>query len=446
MKKYLSHICVAGSLLTMTACSKKLDQVVPDTQITYQQLNSSNLPLVINGAKLSLTSNNAFYLYYDYQDIMTDDIQSVSLPTWEACNVSPLDNTLTFMFKQPYAAIANANMVLRYAGEHASDTTIRTTVGEAYLLRAYAYMMLSEHFGGVPLVYGNEDPKTRAVRKTLAEVNQQIEADLLKANDLSADYTNPTTTSKQAAQLLLARLYLNLGRNDEALTMANSVLNSGKLTLTSNFGDIFKSAVNSTEALYKINETAATGTNQYGLPLVLGPGKNGGTGVAGSGNTWADSNLVKSYDPTDIRKAFFLRTKGASIIDSVYFVMKFPQEISNSYPICRYSEAYLIVAEATARKGTVDVTRYNQLRTARKASTRNNSDFASPAVFLSELEQERRREFIGERLRWQDMQRFGKRDAWIQSFGQPVTHALLPLPSREFSINPYLDQNPDYSK
>ncbi|RAJ77478.1 SusD-like starch-binding protein associating with outer membrane [Chitinophaga dinghuensis] len=446
MKKYLSHICVAGSLLSMSACSNKLDQVVPDTQITYQQLNSTNLPLVIGGAKLSLTSNNAFYLYYDYQDIMTDDLQSVSLPSWEACNVTSLDNTLTFMFKQPYAAIANVNMILKYAGEHASDTTIRSTVGEAYLLRAYSYMMLSEHFGGVPLVYGNEDPKTRAVRKTLAEVNQQIETDLLQAASLSPDYTNPTTGSKQAAQLLLARLYLNLGRNDDALTMANAVLNSGKLTLTSNFGDIFKSAVNSTEALYKVNETNTGGSNMYGLPTVLGPGKNGGTNVAGSGNTWADSNLVKSYDPTDIRKSFYQRTKGGSIIDSVYFVMKFPQELSNSYPVCRYSEAYLIVAEATARKGTVDVTRYNQLRTARKASTRNNSDFASPAAFLAEIEQERRREFIGERLRWQDMARFGKRDAWIQSFGQPVTHALLPLPSREFSINPYLDQNPDYTK
>jgi len=242
----------------------------------------------------------------------------------------------------------------------------------------------------------------------------------------------------------LGRLYLNQGRNDEALTQAKAIIQSGKLSLGKNFGDIFKSTVNSTEAIYKINETATD--NQYGLASFYGPGKGAGSAYSGSGNNWIDSNLVKTFESADTRRGYFLKAKGTSIVDSVYFLTKFPMEVTPSYPVCRYSEALLMAAEAAARKGNIDVTYYNMLRDARKASQHAATDFSSATAFLDEIEKERRREFVGERLRWQDMQRFGKRDDWIRQFGQPVSHALLPLPTREFQVNPWLDQNADYSK
>lgn len=441
MKQHtLLHIA-ATITIGLSACSKQLDEVDPNTRIAFSQLNKNNLPLVINGAKLALTNNNAFYLYYGLQDVMSDDFQSLTFPTYEANNIASNDNSLVTAYKQPYQCIANANMAIQYAQQFSGDSSISATLGEAYLLRAFSYMLLSEYFGDVVIIKGEEDPKSRPPRNPIAEVNQLIEADLKNAIDQLPAYTSAVSGSKQGAQLLLARFYLNRGRNDEALTMANAVISSGKLSLQSNFGDIFKSTVNSPEAVYKINETSTS--TFYGMPALFG---QGGSGQAGNGNTWADSNLVKSYEPTDIRRSYFIRTKGGSIVDTVYFLSKFPSELTPSYVVCRYSEAFLIVAEANARKGTVDVTTYNQLRTARKASTVSNTDFATPAAFLAVIEQERRREFIGERLRWSDMQRFGKMTNWLQSFGQPVTHVLMPIPSREFFINPDLAQNADYSK
>ncbi|WP_291910228.1 RagB/SusD family nutrient uptake outer membrane protein [Chitinophaga sp. CB10] len=444
--KCLRYPLLIATACLLASCSKNLDEIVPDTQISFDKLTSTNLPLVINGAKLTFTKNNSLYSFYGYQDVMSDDFTSMTFPTWEVNNVSPLDNGLTFVFRQPYATIAMVNMVIRYEQAHAGDTAIRMAAGEAYLLRAYSYQWLADHFGGVPLVYGNEDPKQRGVRNTVAEVEAQVEKDLLKAAELLDDYSNPLTGSRQAAQLLLARLYLNQGKNDAALQLANAVISSGKLALSNNFGDIFKSGVNSTEAVFKLNETPVPTSNMYGMPNLLGPGKEAGASIAGNGNNWVDSAIVKSYESTDVRRAFYVRAKGASIADTVYFLTKYPQENTNSYPLCRYSEAFLIVAEANARKGTVDVTAFNQLRSARKASVKRNSDYASATAFLTEIEAERRREFVGERQRWQDMQRFGKREAWIKSFGAPASHALLPIPSREFSINPYLEQIPDYSK
>jgi hypothetical protein len=441
MKKQTLLYIATVATISLSACSKQLDEVAPNTKIAFSQLNKNNLPLVINGAKLALTNNNAFYLYYGLQDIMSDDFQSLSLPVYEGNNIPSSDNTVATAYKQPYQCIANANMAIQYAQQFTGDSSISAALGEASLLRAFSYMLLTEYFGDVVIIKGHEDPKSRPARNPVAEVNQLIEADLKTAADRLPDYSNAVSGSKQAAQLLLARFCLNQGRYEEALTFANQVISSGKFSLQANFGDIFKSQVNSAEAVYKINETSTS--TFYGIPALYG---QGGTGQAGSGNTWADSNLVKTYEPTDTRRNYFIRTKGASIIDSVYFLSKFPQELTPSYVVCRYSEAFLVVAEANARKGIVEVNTYNQLRTARKASTVNNTDFASAAAFLNAIEQERRREFIGERLRWSDMRRFGKINTWLQSFGQPITHVLMPIPSREFYINPNLSQNTDYSK
>lgn len=441
MKKY---ILLPVAVFSLLACSKQLDEVTPDTKIGFAQLNKNNLPLVINGAKLALTNNNAFYLYYSFQDIMSDDFQSLSFPAFESNNIAANDNSLPPAYRQPYQCIANANMVIQYASQFPGDSSISAALGEACLLRAFSYMLLSECFGDAVIIKGGEDPKSRPARNPVAEVNQFIEADLKNAAGLLAGYTNPLTGSKQAAQLLLARLYLNQGRNDEALAMARAVTSSGKFNLQSNYADIFKATVNGTETIYKINENSTS--TFYGLPAVFGPGSYNGVNMSGSGNTWADSNLVKTYEPADVRKSCFLYTKGGSLADSVYFLTKFAAELTPSYMVCRYSEALLIAAEANARKGTIDVSAYNELRTARKASIVHNSDFATPQAFLAAIEQERRREFTGERLRWSDMRRFGKMNSWLQSFGQPATHVLMPLPSREFFINPYLAQNADYSK
>lgn len=444
MKKNTLLYIAAITAIGLSSCSKQLDEVTPDTKIGYAQLNKNNLPLVINGAKLALTNNNSFYLYYAFQDIMSDDFESLTFPTYENNNIAANDASLPVAYRQPYQCIANVNMAIQYASQFPGDSAISSALGEAYLLRAFSYMLLTESFGDAVIIKGGEDPKSRPARNPLTEVNAFIESDLKSAIDQLPDYNSPVSGSKQAAQLLLARLYLNLGRNDEALTLAQSVISSGKFALQAAYADIFQSQVSSGEVVYKITEASTSAS--YGLPAVYGPGTYNGVNMSGNGNTWADSNLVKSYEPADVRRSTFIRTKGASLADTVYFLTKFPQELTPSYMVCRYSEALLIVSEANARKGIIDVNTYNQLRSARKASTVNNADFASPAAFLTTIEQERRREFIGERLRWSDMRRFGKIDNWLQSFGQPVTHVLMPLPSREFFINPNLAQNADYSK
>ena len=46
---------------------------------------------------------------------------------------------------------------------------------------------------------------------------------------------------------------------------------------------------------------------------------------------------------------------------------------------------------------------YTSVRSVRNASLKQNTDFANVDAFLKEIENERRREFAGEGLRWMDM-------------------------------------------
>lgn len=439
MKKlFIFHIT---AIIALSACSNKLD-VAPDTMIAPEQVTKNNLPLLVNGARLGLTQNG-FYQYYALHDIMADDVQTLNFAGFEAGNVTPLESVLAFIYRYPYQCIANANSAINFGEQHIADSSIRPAVGEAYLLRAYAYSLLTEYFGEVAIMKGGEDPLTLPFRDPVEKVQAFIEADLKKAAEYLPDFAGKTlVASKQAAQLLLARFYLNTNKPADAKQLAEAVISSGRFTLdAAAYGDIFKYNSTAKEAIYAIGETALSGSTAYGLPAVYGPG---GTGMAGNGNTWIDSGLVKSYEDTDVRKALFLKMKPSSLTMEVYYLQKFPMEATPAYPICRYSEAYLIAAEAAARQGSVDVTRYNELRSKRGASTRNNGDFATPQAFIDELEQERRKEFIGERMRWNDMRRYGKAIPFLESLSQPAGHVILPLPDRLFTLNPNIIQNKDY--
>lgn len=439
MKKYfIYHITV--SLLALSACSNKLD-VFPDTQIAPDQVSKNNLPLLVNGAKLGLT-NNSFYGYYVLHDVMSDDVQTLSFAGFEAGNIPTTENVLTFAYRYPYQCIANANSAISF-GEKNLDDAIKPAVGEAYLLRAYAYSMLTEQFGDAVIVLGGENPLTLPHREPAAKVEAQVAADLAKAIAYLPDFAGKTlVASKQAAQLLLARLYLNTGKHAEAKQLAETVISSGKFSLEAGkYVEMFKYNSSAKELIYAIGETSSNNSTAYGLPNAYGPG---GAGQAGSGNTWIDSLLVKSYENGDIRKAAYVKKKNENLGIELYYLMKFPMEATPAYPICRLSEAYLISAEATARGGVVDVTQYNALRSKRGATTRQNGDFASPQAFLDEIEQERRREFTGERMRWNDMRRFGKAVPFLASLQQPAGHVLMPVPDRMLTLNPNIQQNQDY--
>ena len=169
------------------------------------------------------------------------------------------------------------------------DPVSRQAKGEALVLRGYCYMLLAERFGDAVITLSAKDDILRE-QDSEDKVWERAEIDLKEALSYLKDYEVPTSISLQAAQALLARLYLNRGvLTSDAGMVANAgmyasqVLSSStSLELNPDFQDNFRSGSTGSEVIFCMQEVQSVAYNAY-LYSLLSPesyeGKN-------SGNTW----------------------------------------------------------------------------------------------------------------------------------------------------------------
>lgn len=111
---------------------------------------------------------------------------------------------------------------------------------------------------------------------------------------------------------------------------------------------------------------------------------------------------------------------------------------ANHKIVFRFSDAYLMKAEAMMRMGEDVTGMVNQLRELRKASPLSS-------VSEEDLLAERGRELYGEYWRRNDLIRFGAfTDTWQFKDNTEEFRTLFPIPSSAIISNPNLTQNPGY--
>lgn len=155
-----------------------------------------------------------------------------------------------------YRTIGNCNKVIEMGAELGSNITDeeKVIVGENYYLRALSYFLLVNEFAqpysnnptqnpGLPLKLTSDPDDLPKSRSTVAEVYDQVVKDLQDAityMTLPAGMSpkNSCYATKEAAQALLARVYLYMENWDGAWNMANEVINSGRFNLLQ--GDDYK--------------------------------------------------------------------------------------------------------------------------------------------------------------------------------------------------------------
>jgi len=446
-----------------SSCSKKLDDPFPDTSIGEQQLRPADLALLVKGAYSKIHGGWPSQTYPLF-DIYADDIISVqggavtrfNPQAYEACNPNPSDGFSNgFYYTGAYTGIGNANIVINYIRSR-ELTNLNKELGEALGIRGYCYFRLVEAYKGVIITLGsNEDPADmKRSQNTEEEVYHRIITDLKDAEKLLPSFTTPDALSKEAVQLLLARIYLNRGDKVEAKKYAEAVISSPATSLTQDFTSNFQyNNAGNKELLFRLVEGPVPSSyERSGMFPLFSPGLpyRRPTGSTGNGQTWLNADLVDAYEAGDVRTALFKSQLASSVGKVVTYLMKFSldtlQEANAfvTYPQIRLSEAYFISAEADARQGVVNVARYNEVRQKRNVKTKTAADFTSPNDFLNEIEMERRKEFVGEGLRWQDMKRFGKALGFLSSKGRDETRLYLPFVTSELNRNPKLIQNKGY--
>lgn len=142
-----------------------------------------------------------------------------------------------------YRIVYDANVIIDRADEGPNELTEeakRLIIAEARFFRGFAYNMLANLYGGVPIVLHEvKAPKRDFVRSTRNEVYEQCVNDLKYAIDnlKDIDEIDESRINKLAAKHVLTEVYISLNQWDNAIVAATGVIEHPRMGLmTERFG------------------------------------------------------------------------------------------------------------------------------------------------------------------------------------------------------------------
>jgi len=424
-------------------------------------------------------------------------------------NISDFTNTSTNAYvsatwQHSYTGISRCNIIIeRLKTSDLADAVKANLDGQAKFLRALNYFKLVRLYGGVPLSIAEVKTAEDAFkpRSTETEVYAQIVADAKDAmNELAAPAKFPQTgeATKGSAAMLLANVYAVQKKWAEAETVLNSLLTIG-YDLNANYGDAFlPTNKNGKESIFEIQFLGGTITGS--TPNVISfhfiPRSKDTrilTGIAidntstGGWNT-PSSDLIADFEPNDKRldasigiaegtydaSSYFVYSAAKSIVNyvpatgkiGVPYIKKYLHSplvattgSSDDFPIYRFSDALLLLAEALNEQGKSALA-LAPLNRVRKRAGLADITTADQTALKTIILHERRIELAFENHRWTDLLRTGQAINTINSFGVKIrqqlpflssdayvidNHNLLfPIPQNEVGLNPKVIQNPGY--
>lgn len=378
-------------------------------------------------------------------------------------------------WKGHYKLIFDANELINVA-EASGDTTegTLTNIAEAKAIRGFAYFQLRRDYGEVPIILLTiDDPQDEiAPKNTVAEVDAQIEKDLLDA--MAALPTQwPTAylgrATKGMAQAYLAKLYLYQGKWSQALAQAEGVINSGVYSLSSTYDIEFTLAGNnSRESIFEVQKT-------YDYPTKYSNNFYESQGVRGSGEWdlgWGFNvpslGLVAAYEENDLRKKTTILESGQldiyglkTLPDSPPLAQKYWNGKAYTFPaerekyannknmwenvkLMRYADVILMAAEAANETGqTSKAQEYvNQIRSRAGLSA---TTAVGQAALRDAIKKERRLEFALEFERFYDLVRWNDAITVLASKGYQNKNMYFPIPQEAIDkAQGILVQNPNY--
>lgn len=382
------------------------------------------------------------------------------------------------LWSQCYSAINRANEVILYTEGIAFEAGRKADlIAEARALRAIYYFHLAQAMGGVPLydsptvgfdnIYEPSSPE-EAVFNFIIQDLQQAAAEL--------EFSSPAgRINSDIANALLARIYLYRGDFQNALSHAETVINSGRYRLLDDYADLFKPENdNSAEHIYQIQYLSGETNNplpgRYGPRTPSGYGKSfwAGTTVPG---TYAPSAEFIAQNPKSYRRSVTIADHyehidgitGPITMQKV-FGGKFPYYISKfddregelqsgvNYTVMRYADILLIAAEAINESDPTSPKKYEWINMVRERA-RNGIESDLPDLnaltqdqFRTAVIEERRFELAFENQRAWDLKR---RNLFLDKMKAQRKNVeefmlLFPIPDTEIKLNPNLKQNPGW--
>lgn len=483
MKKLLLFSIITVQLFS---CTKQLDQVpLSVASVDGFYGNTKDFQKAING----IYSTLRFYpnAQLRLSEVRSDNIYVQAATDQMNANISRFQLSLAIntyveeAWNVDFRGIMKANTLLDKLNEKVvpEEADRNRIEGQAKFLRAFYYFDALRWFGPLPL---NKAPLTPTEvlangRSSVEDIYDFIIADLEDAIRLLPDSYPPAETgyaTSYAARGILARVYLTrsgpkihpdgpcLGTNEyqKALDLLNEII-AGPYEMLTNYPSIFSFFnENNKEIIFAIQfksgagvgasyPTVLTGTtwwNSVNLPF-QGAGDRNSVAVElinsyGEDDIRLDNNVVLEYTSQGV----FIQdnptcVKFASADKATWGV--FRDDFGTDFPVLRFTDVLLMKAECILQGAAGTQTEVDDIVNAVRA--RAQVDPVSD-VTLDFLLEERRKEFLGEGLRWHDIVRTGKvldiMNAWIPTvdLGDQMTypinsdHIIYPIPQSEIEI------------
>jgi starch-binding outer membrane protein, SusD/RagB family len=495
-------LLLIGVGVLVCSCEKELDQK-PISSATTATFYATSNDFIQGVNAIYADLSQPYQAYPDRQlnlsETRSDNLYATTpggMRDWDPVNdfKSTLANNpfISEAWRTNYNGISRANVLLdelQKNGNVITDAKLRNRLeGEAKFLRAFYYFDLVRWFGKVPLIDHPISAKEALAlpRSPVSDVYKLIISDLTFAGDnLPASYTGADVgrATKYAAKGFLALVYMTrsgptyniegpgLGLNEwsQAESLLNEIIASNQYAFLPDYSSIFSyNNENNKEVIFDVQYKSGGLGLGASFVWVLTPDQyfnSKGLPFQGANGIRPISNdLLNSYDPNDARKAFSIQTgyTYAGTTETRSFLVKYVDingyGLSNidwpiNFIVMRYTDVLMLKAEcilhgAPGTQADVDAI-VNQVRQRAGIAPISN-------VTLPQLMEERRKEFIGEGLRWHDLVRSGLvttvMPAWIAS--EDVQHQIdpfnvndiiYPIPQSEMDVKQGLyDQNPGY--
>ncbi len=383
-----------------------------------------------------------------------------------------------------FQIIARANQILVSIDGVEFDAAVKNNIkGQALFLRAYSYYELVRLFGKAPLhLVPVKNRKEAALPLSdAAALYAQIEIDANEAIKLlpAKSKQEAGRVTSGAAMMLLADAYMTQKKWGAAEILLLDIVKSKEYDLMPTYDKAFSessSNKNNKESLFEIQyKEGAEGLHgSWFYDMIPRPitveevrsitGTSNPINITNEANNIPTPDIIAAYELGDLRKdasiAYF-KLSNVSWKDGTYpYIKKFAKKHalhSNhgmSWPVYRYSEVLLALAEVLNEQGKLGAMDY--LMQVRKRAGLTNEPIGDVTEAILK---ERRVELAFENKRWYDLVRSGKAVDVIKAYGQrvkanpqdyyfpvgtaPYAHGFLEisltygLPAAESDLTPY---------
>lgn len=429
----MKRFCFLPVLLFFFSCSKDWVDAKPDKALVVPT-SIVDLQAIVDN---DMIMNSG---YAAYSDIGSDDYY-VSFPNWQSAsnaqernayiwNAEIFANEPSFDWINLYQRVFYCNVALEGiakikpdANELASWNNVK---GSALFFRAFTFFEIAQLFApvynsataatdpGIVLKL-NPDVNEPVTRASVKNSYDKIVEDLIQAKSLlPVTPTYKTRPSQPAVSALLSRVYLSMGRYQDALIESNNCLQQYNTLIDYN----------------TLTLTAARPFALFNAEVILHTTMAAYSILQLSSRAKVDTLLYRSYDDNDLRKRAFFTV---SAPNNIVFKGNYSGGIARFGGIS-VNEVLLNRAEANARTGQTQAAMndLNALLSKRWRSGFYTTITASDANdALQIIARERKKELLFRGLRWNDLRRFNRDNNLAVTITRNLNGTIYQLPPND---------------